>query len=133
MTNTHYSLSEVANMLGKRLKEFFGDRSLRSITPKDGKDFRKWLEKTNKRDKAKEDGKTIGLSINTVKRRTGLCRQIFAQAILDGLLDRNPFEGLSTSVRSNEERKAYVGLDDFAKVLEKAPNAKWSLSLCWQG
>ncbi len=109
----------------KRLKEFFGDRSLRSITPKDGKDFRKWLEKTNKRDKAKEDGKTIGLSINTVKRRTGLCRQIFAQAILDGLLDRNPFEGLSTSVRSNEERKAYVGLEDFAKVLEKAPNAKW--------
>lgn len=109
----------------KRLVEFFGDRSLRSITPKDGKDFRKWLEKTNKRDKAKEDGKTIGLSINTVKRRTGLCRQIFAQAILDGLLDRNPFEGLSTSVRSNEERKAYVGLEDFAKVLEKAPNAKW--------
>ncbi len=109
----------------KRLVEFFGDRSLRSITPKDGKDFRKWLEKTNKRDKAKEDGKTIGLSINTVKRRTGLCRQIFAQAILDGLLDRNPFEGLSTSVRSNEERKAYVGLEDFAKVLEKASNAKW--------
>jgi integrase len=109
----------------KRLVEFFGDRSLRSITPKDGKDFRKWLEKTNKRDKVKEDGKTIGLSINTVKRRTGLCRQIFAQAILDGLLDRNPFEGLSTSVRSNEERKAYVGLEDFAKVLEKASNAKW--------
>ena len=109
----------------KRLVEFFGDRTIRSITPKDGKDFRKWLEKTNKRDKATEEGKSIGLSINTVKRRTGLCRQVFAQAIRDGLLDRNPFEGLSTSVRSNEDRKVYVGLDDFAKVLEKAPNAKW--------
>ena len=109
----------------KRLVEFFKDRTVRSITPKDGRDFRKWLESTNKRNKPKEEGESVGLAINTVKRRTGLCRQIFSQAIKDGILDRNPFEGLSTAVRSNEERKVYVDLGDFAKVLAKAPNAKW--------
>jgi integrase len=109
----------------KRLVEFFKDSTVRSITPKDGRDFRKWLESTNKRNKPTEDGESKGLAINTVKRRTGLCRQIFAQAIKDGILDRNPFEGLSTAVRANEERKVYVDLGDFAKVLAKAPNARW--------
>jgi len=108
----------------KRLIEYFKDRTLRSINPKDGRDFRKWLESTNKRDKEKE-GVSKGLALNTVKRRTGLCRQIFAQAIADGLLGRNPFEGLSTAVRSNEERKVYVDLKEFSKVLAKAPNARW--------
>jgi hypothetical protein len=32
---------------------------------------------------------------------------------------------MSTSVRSNKERKHYVDLGTFAKVLEKAPNARW--------
>jgi integrase len=109
----------------KRLVEFFKDRAIRSITPRDGRDFRKWLESTNKRNKPTEEGEALGLAINTVKRRTGLCRQIFAQAIKDGILERNPFDGLSTTVRSNEERKAYVDLEDFSKVLECAPGARW--------
>jgi integrase len=83
------------------------------------------LEKTNKRDKAKEGEASKGLAINTIKRRTGLCRQIFKQAIEDGLIARNPFAGMSTSVRSNKERKHYVDLGTFAKILEKAPNARW--------
>jgi integrase len=111
----------------KRLNEYFAGRTLRSITPSDAKAFRKWLEEqSNKRDKKQERS---GISINTVRRRTGLCRQVFSQALEDGLVDRNPFLGLSTTVRSNKERKHYVDLDTFAKILEKAPNARWKALL----
>ena len=111
----------------KRLNEYFAGRTLKSITPSDAKAFRKWLEEqSNKRDKKQERS---GLSINTVRRRTGLCRQVFSQALEDGLVDRNPFLGLSTTVRSNKERKHYIDLETFAKILEKAPNARWKALL----
>ncbi len=111
----------------KRLDEYFNGRTLRSITPSDAKAFRKWLEeRSNKRDKKQ---KRSGISINTVRRRTGLCRQVFAQALEDGLVDRNPFRGLSTTVRSNKERKHYIELDTFSKILKKAPNARWKVLL----
>ncbi len=109
----------------KRLEEFFKDRTLPSITAMDAKAFRQWLETSNKRDKPKDGGKAKPLAINTIKRRTGLCRQIFKQAIEDGLISRNPFVGMSTSVRSNKERQHYIPIDVFSKVLEKAPNATW--------
>ncbi len=52
-----------------------------------------------------------GLSPNTVRRRTGRCRQFFAQAVEDGLIERNPFAGLPATVRSNKERQYYVSPD----------------------
>jgi integrase len=106
-----------------RLNEYFKDRTLLSITASDAKAFRKWLsEASNKRDKKIE---RKSLSLNTVRRRTGLCRQIFSQAVEDGLIGRNPFVGLSATVKSNKDRQHYVDLDTFGKVLKKAPNAKW--------
>ncbi len=111
----------------KRLNEYFAGRTLCSITPSDAKAFRKWLEeRSNKRDKKQERS---SISINTVRRRTGLCRQVFSQALEDGLIDRNPFLGLSTSVRSNKERKHYIDLETFGKILSKAPNAHWKALL----
>lgn len=109
----------------KRLDEFFKGRTLPSITAMDAKAFRQWLETSNKRDKPKDGEKAKPLAINTIKRRTGLCRQIFKQAIEDGLISRNPFVGMSTSVRSNKERQHYIPIEVFSKVLEKAPNATW--------
>ncbi len=113
------------NHTWKRLNEFFKGRSLQSITAIDAKQFRKWLETSNKRDKPAKGELTKPLAINTIKRRTGLCRQIFKQAVEDDLIARNPFVGMSTSVRSNKERQHYIPLDVFEKVLEKAPNATW--------
>lgn len=111
----------------KRLDEYFAGRTLRSITPSDAKAFRKWMEEqSNKRDKKQERS---GISINTARRRTGLCRQVFSQALEDGLIDRNPFSGLSTTVRSNKERRHYIDLDTFCQILAKAPNARWSALL----
>ncbi len=113
-----------------RLNEHFGkDRELASITPVDGKQFRKWLEQSNKRDKPEEGKGPRPLAVNTIKRRTGLCRQIFAQAVHDGIVARNPFVGMSTAVRANKDRQHYVDLDTFNKVLESAPNARWKALL----
>lgn len=115
---------------GKRLVEYFGSsRTLASITPADARTFHIWLgKKSNKRDKPKDEkGNTIeaGLSPNTVRRRIGLCRQIFNQAVQDGLITLNPFAGMSATVRSNKERQYYVDFTTFNKVLDKAPNARW--------
>ncbi len=107
----------------KRLIEYFGvDREIESITAADARAFRKWLSTTNKRDK--KTGKT-GLSTNTVKRRTGFCKQAFAQAVDDGIIDRNPFAGLPASVTSNKDRAFYIDLETFNTVLAFAPNARW--------
>jgi integrase len=110
----------------KRLIEFFkADKPLKDITASDARDFRKWLASTNKRDKPKEGEQAPSLSLNTVKRRTGFCKQAFAQAVADGIIDRNPFAGMASSVRSNKERQEYVDLTTFNQVLAKAPNARW--------
>ena len=110
----------------KRLIEHFGaDRPIETITASDARAFRKWLAGTNKRDKAKEGEEAKTLSMNTVKRRTGFCKQAFTQAVSDGIIQRNPFAGMASSVRSNKERQFYVDLETFNKVLAKAPNARW--------
>jgi integrase len=107
-----------------RLEEFFKGRTVKSISGLDAKKFKIWLEKTNKRDNPTEDGPK-SLALNTVRRRIGNCKQFFKQAIEDGLIERNPFSGLSASVRSNKERQSYIELEVFGKALEFAPNARW--------
>lgn len=41
------------------------------------------------------------------------------------LIKKNPFAGMMAAVRSNRDRQEYVDLEVFAKVLNKAPNARW--------
>ncbi len=113
-----------------RLIEHFGrDRDLANITAADARAFSVWLStQGNKRDKPKDDQGNdvqIGLAANTVRRRMGLCRQIFAQAIADGIITLNPFAGMAVTVRANKERQKYVDMETFNSVLEKAPNARW--------
>ncbi len=128
------STQTVYSHIWKRLEEFFKRSTpIESITPAMAREFKVWLEtKSNKRDKPKETpegkkGKPVPLAINTVRRRLGFCRQIFAQAYQDGLIHRNPFAGkdMQTTVRSNKERMHYVPLEIFETVLEKAPIARW--------
>lgn len=110
----------------KRLIEYFrADKPLAEITPTDARNFRTWLLTTNKRDKPKEGEAPNGLAQNTVRRRMGFCKQVFSQAVMDGIILRNPFQGIAASVRSNKERQTYVDLETFSKVLAMAPNVRW--------
>jgi integrase len=109
-----------------RLVEHFGeDTPIVEITPQKAREFRSWLASTNKRDK--KDPKP--LAKNTVNRRTGYCKEIFGQAVQDGVIARNPFHGLTASVRSNKERVQYVPMSDFEKVVAAAPDARWKALL----
>ncbi len=115
----------------ERLLEYFGpDRKLASITPADARAFRNWLESTNKRGKPRKTGPHLGLASNTVRRRTSLCRQIFRQALEDGLITRNPFLGMPTAVRSNRARQQYIPRADFEKLLNCTDSPRWRTLLC---
>jgi integrase len=120
------SSSTVFSHTHKRLVEHFGyDTPISEITAIQARDFRKWLTSTNKRNKAKEGETTVGLAANTVRRRMGFCKQVFGQALEDGIIDRNPFKGIASSVRANKERQVYVDRQTIDQVLAKAPNARW--------
>ena len=109
----------------KRLLEYFGEkRRLSDITAADARAFRTWMETSNKRDKPKDGSAPQPLAANTIRRRTSLCRQIFRQAIEDGLITRNPFSGLPASVRSNRERQRYIPMEVFNLVLKEATSAR---------
>jgi integrase len=105
-----------------RLREFFGnDCPLADITPFRAKEFRTWMASTNKRDKKNPKP----LSLSTLRRRTGFCKQIFASALEDGIIERNPFHKLKASVKSNKKRAHYIPMNDVSKLIAAAPNARW--------
>ena len=109
-----------------RLAEYFQGREIASITPPEAREFRRWLEaSSNKRDKPADDGRPKPLASNTVRRRMGVCKRIFSQAVTDGLIAKNPFQGMVSTVRSNKDRQAYVDLETFAKVMAAAPSRQW--------
>ncbi len=104
-----------------RLKEYFGkDCPIDAITGTQAREFRDWLAKSNRRAK-----KTKVLATATIRRRIGRCREIFAAAVREDLLRRNPFEGLPANVRSNPERAHYIDRTVFDSVLAAAPNPRW--------
>lgn len=104
------------------LKEKFGEeRRLDSISVRDAEGWRRWLKSEgNKRDSSRSE-----LAENTVRRRTGVARQIFATAVRWDLITKNPFDGLVASVKENLERRAFIPWGDCLKVIEQAPNSEW--------
>jgi integrase len=114
------------SQIRRNLIDHFGlDRSIDSITPADAREFKTFLESSNRRDKGRKD-----LAAATVRRRLGTARQIFAAAVEEGLLPSNPFQqkAIRTTVRSNKDRMVYVPVETVELVKSKAP-AKWRLIL----
>ncbi len=106
------------------LIERFGvDRPLESIKLRDAEEWVTWLAAEG----SKRDSENTKLEGNTVRRRTGTARQIFATAISWELLTKNPFVGkkMSTTVLANEARKKFVSWENVQKVIQVAPNAEW--------
>ncbi len=106
----------------KRLLEYFApDTPITSVTAMQAREFRSWLTLSNKRDKKVKKP----LSEATLRRRIGLCKQIFQQAFEDGLIDRNPFRKLVSSNKANKERQQYIEIGQFNKVLASAQTPHW--------
>ena len=100
-------------------KRFGESRAIETITKADARAFRDWLAiEGNQRDKERDD-----LDVNTVRRRVGICRQIFKHGIESKWIADNPFKGIAAAVHANPERFHYVHPDDFQRAIDFAPDA----------
>ena len=100
-------------------KRFGESRAIETITTADARAFRDWLAtEGNQRDNDRED-----LDVNTVRRRVGICRQIFKHGIESKWITENPFKGIAAAVHANPERFHYVRHDDFKRMIDFAPDA----------
>lgn len=101
----------------RSLIDYFGeDCRLDSITVRDAKRWRKWQKSSGN-----QRGEKESLSENTVRRRTGLARQIFADAVDGKLIETNPFfdrKKLPATVRGNPARQEFVPSETIQTVLE---------------
>ena len=96
------------------LSFFAADLPLRDITPGGAEDFRMHLIGEGKAE-------------NTVRRAIGRARQFFTAAIRRGLINANPFEGLSAAMRTNHDRFHFISREDAKKVIDACPDAQWRL------
>ena len=98
------------------LIEYFGaDRPLREITADGAAQWRAWLVSDQK------------LADNTVRRRSGIAKQFFQQAVRQKLIPESPFVDLVAAVRRNEKRYYFITRAEAEKVLDASPDAQWRL------
>jgi integrase len=97
-----------------RIVSFFGaDRPLRDITEGDADSFAVHL-------RGKFAQATMGRTIRVAK-------QLFRAARRRKLIHENPFADVKDPPQTNESRKAFITLDDTARVLKACPDAEYRL------
>ncbi len=96
---------------------FGANTTLRDIGPADADKLRLTLEQS-------------GLGDNTIRRRIGMCRQIFNVAQRYKLIDDNPFLGMATDVRSNPDKFRFVTQAETKAIIENCPDATWRAIVC---
>jgi integrase len=126
-TDVKGSTSTVYNHTRRCLIEKFGaKRPLDSITVGEANDWRRWL--TTPKNDANPTAGGQGLSENTARRRCGIAKQFFNDAIDRELVARNPFRKMKKlSVGANKERDAYIDRETADKIIAACPNAEWKL------
>ena len=103
------------------LAYFSRDRPLGSITPADANAWRVWMKtEGNRRDKTNKT-----MAENTVRRRSGLAKQFFSEAIANRLITENPFAELNANVKGNPKRQFFVDLDTIYRCMDSAPDIQW--------
>ncbi len=115
---TQKKLQQVCDAL-LRYPRFNEQTPVASITRGDAKEFVAWMHQHgNIRDKNRSE-----MSENTVRRRTGIAKQIFTFAIECKWIQENPFDGLVCTVMPNEDRMYFVTQAAISQVIEMAPDA----------
>jgi len=105
----------------KYMLEFFDAKILLAdITTSDANKWRRWLAA------APPDGK--GLAENTVRRRCGIARQFFREAVEARKLAENPFGKMKgIAVGDNRSRDYFITREEADKVLQACPSNEWRL------
>lgn len=108
------------------IEYFGGEKSMLDITPADVKDWRRWLGKPRSNEKSTENGQ--GLAPNTVRRRCGIARQFFNDALERRLIAENPFARMKdVSVQSNRSRDRFVTLAETELLINACPDTQFKL------
>ncbi len=101
--------------LEKLLKERFIGKRLSDITRRDAVEFWHWMQKDK------------GLGENTAKRKFGRTREIFTEAIEQGILTENVFRNKKIKVAVGAATKAYIPAEDVLEIIKHCPNTEWKL------
>ncbi|MFM8892549.1 MAG: tyrosine-type recombinase/integrase, partial [Planctomycetia bacterium] len=96
------------------LESFFGkEKTLESITPGDGDDYRAWLQSKYASSSASVDLRRAKEFLEAARRRR--------------LITENPFADLSCGPQTNEDRIEFIPLDTIARVIAACPDLDWKL------
>jgi len=94
------------------LEEYFGkDRTLESITPGDGDDYRAWLMRKFAAASASVDLRRAKEFMEAARRRR--------------LIPENPFADLSCGPQTNEERIEFIPRETIDRVIAACPDLDW--------
>jgi integrase len=112
---TIYKLNQIGDDL-LRYPGFSGSKKVSDITEGEAEEWAEWLA-ANGNTKEAANGK---LADNTVRRRCGAAKQVFAFAIKLKWIQENPFSGLVCTVRRNSKRMQMIPADAIEAILKKS-------------
>lgn len=109
---------------GQHAMAYFGkDKPICEITRGAVQSYRNHLANSPRSAKNKTP-----LAKSTIGKSLGVAQQVFAQAVENEWIPKNPFDRLKgLSVRADKSKQHFVTPEDAAKLLESAPNAQWRL------
>lgn len=101
----------------QKVRSFFGRRSIKSLTVKDGKDFLRWL-------KTPKDQGGAGHKGETPSKHLGHVRGFLNEAVDAEVIASNPFRKVKANRTPQKDRKQMVDVQDVLRVIEVAPDAE---------
>lgn len=115
----------VYKLTAANLVDFFGrDKLIGTITAYDAE---QWRRAMTRGDLSKGRLKGKPLAEATIRKRTGVIKQLFSVAMKRHAISENPFAGLKSSAIANEKRRYFLSREDAQKVLDACPDAEWRL------
>jgi integrase len=113
-TDVKESSRLVYGRAAKHLGRFFPRAKIDEITEADARDWTRFLDRNN-------------LALSTVRKMTGVAKQMFEYAVQKRLLTVNPFRGLSTAV--GEASKAFIDQSTVVRLIDSTEDLDLRLIL----
>ncbi|TWU64622.1 tyrosine-type recombinase/integrase [Crateriforma conspicua] len=116
-TRTDWKKPENYNQAVDHLRGYLKrDAPISSLTMGDVERWQRWMI---------DDSRGPKLSANTAGQNVKRCRQIMRQAVNDGLVDRNPFEGVKIDLRSDPKKQRFITAAETVAILDACPDQEW--------
>ncbi len=101
----------------QKVRTFFGQRTLKSLTVKDGKDFLRWLKTPKEQGGAGHKGETPS-------KHLGHVRGFLNEAVDAQIIPANPFRKVTANRTPQAGRKKVIPTEDVLQVINAAPDAE---------